>query len=564
MQIPLHQFEQHIDEAILKRGMAYFKNRQVHPPEEITSGQYEAIVEGSEDYTVRMNIQNRVVREYSCTCPYDLGPVCKHVVAVLFYLQQDELGLEAFSKKKKADTKPAKRKTVADRVDDLLEKIPHDELKQFVRNNVADNSSFRNLFLSSYAHLTEGESLSFYRKQVKSILQTAKGRGGFIEWSQARYVGKQAHDLLNTAYKHEENQNYRSAIFICCAVLDEMTGALQYADDSNGDIGGPLNDASGLLSEISQKQLPEDIRFELFCYCISAFEKNIFSGWDWHLGMLSIASQVARTDEEMQKLLALIDQPRDSEYERQESQQIKFYLLQKFKGQEEAARFMEQHLSNPSLRAAAIQKAIDKKDFDKAIAIAQDGIKHDEKSKPGLVADWHDWLLRIAMQQGDKEKIILYARKLFVDSNRDKREYYQLMKTQVAPEQWTAFVEDLVRDIRKKSRWLDFGVLADIFISEAWWDRLLKLLRENPSLNHLEHYEKYLAKDYAKELAQMYAHGISESLSRQTGRNHYQTACRYLRRIIKLGEREIAQQMMDGFRTQYAQRKALMEELDRV
>ncbi len=564
MHIPLHQFEQHIDDAILKRGLAYFKNRQVNPPQEITAGQYEAIVEGSEDYTVRLNIQNGVVREFSCTCPYDLGPVCKHVAAVIFYLQQEELGIEAGAKKKRAGAKPAKRKTVADRVDELLEKIPHDELKQFVRENAAGNSSFRNLFLSSFARLTDGESLAFYKKQIKSILRAAGGRGGFIEWSRVRYVGKQVHDLMMTARKHAESQNYRSAIYICCAVLEEMTEALQFADDSNGDIGGPIEEAYGLLLEISQQQLPEDIRLELFSYCTSAFEKNIFSGWDWHLVMLSIASQVAETDAEVQQLISLLDKPGRSEYEQANAQEIKFHLLQKFKGPDEAARFMEQHLSNPSLRKIAIQIAIDEKDFDKAIALAQDGVKQDEKDKPGLANEWQDWLLRIAMQQQDKEKIIHYARKLFTDSIRDKREYYRLMKTHVPPEQWSAFVEDLIRDIRKKSRWLDVHALADIYISEAWWSRLLALLGESPSLQQIGHYETYLAKDYGKELAEMYASGISGLLKQHTGRNHYQSACRYLRRIIKLGERETANDLIKSYRLQYAQRKALMEELDKV
>lgn len=46
MQIPLEQFEQYIDETILKRGLFYFKKRRVSQVEEISSGEYEAIVDG--------------------------------------------------------------------------------------------------------------------------------------------------------------------------------------------------------------------------------------------------------------------------------------------------------------------------------------------------------------------------------------------------------------------------------------------------------------------------------------------------------------------------------------
>ena len=95
MEIPLSHFEEYIDEPILKRGLSYFKKGFVHEPEEIRLGDYEAVVEGSEEYTVKLSIRNRVITEHSCDCSYEMGPVCKHVAAVIFYLEQEELGLRA-------------------------------------------------------------------------------------------------------------------------------------------------------------------------------------------------------------------------------------------------------------------------------------------------------------------------------------------------------------------------------------------------------------------------------------------------------------------------------------
>ena len=149
MQIPFNQFEQYIDETILNRGLSYFKKGHVHEPEEISPGEYETIVEGTEDYTVQLTLKNGIITEYVCDCPYDMGPVCKHVVAVIFYLQQDELELNKKTQRAKTDqnSKPAKRKTVAQQVDELLEKATHDELKQFIREKASANAPFRNLFL---------------------------------------------------------------------------------------------------------------------------------------------------------------------------------------------------------------------------------------------------------------------------------------------------------------------------------------------------------------------------------------------------------------------------------
>ena len=95
MKIPLSEFEQHVDETILKRGLKYFKGGLVREPDELSSGEFEFIVRGTEEYTVRMRLKDNVLVDQVCSCPYDLGPVCKHVAACLFFLQQEELGLPA-------------------------------------------------------------------------------------------------------------------------------------------------------------------------------------------------------------------------------------------------------------------------------------------------------------------------------------------------------------------------------------------------------------------------------------------------------------------------------------
>ena len=89
MKIPLNSFEQLIDETILKRGLEYFEQGYVSEFTAIASDEFEAIVEGNEDYTVNLIIENDIVVSHSCTCPYDFGPVCKHEVALLFYILQN-------------------------------------------------------------------------------------------------------------------------------------------------------------------------------------------------------------------------------------------------------------------------------------------------------------------------------------------------------------------------------------------------------------------------------------------------------------------------------------------
>lgn len=91
MKIPLNEFEKFIDVKILRRGLSYFNNGAVNDFAEISTGEYEATVYGAEEYTIRLGIKDNVIIEHFCDCPYNLGPVCKHIVAVIFHLQRDEL-----------------------------------------------------------------------------------------------------------------------------------------------------------------------------------------------------------------------------------------------------------------------------------------------------------------------------------------------------------------------------------------------------------------------------------------------------------------------------------------
>jgi uncharacterized Zn finger protein len=566
MQIPLTQFEQYIDETILKRGLRYFKNGQVHEPEEISPGVYEAIVEGTEDYTVQLTLKNGMITEYVCDCPYDFGPVCKHVAAVIFYLQQDELELGNKTKRAKTSqtSKPAKRKTVAEQVDELLEKVTHAELKQFVREQVSQNAQFRNLFLSSFAQHNSNESKELYVKQVKSILKTASDRDGFIDWSAAKLVGIAVDNLLESARKQIDNCNYKSAVFICTAVMEQMTEALQYADDSNGEIGGRIDAAYEMLYNIAQEQSSEEIRKLIIEYCFTSFDKQIYSGWDWHIGILRLAALLLKTEEETERIFKQIDKAQRSDYEMEKAQNIKYEILLKTKGENAAEKYLEQNITNSKLRRVAIQKALEKRDFEKAASLAENGVSYDLKDRPGLAKEWYDWLLKIAQAQNDSEKIIEYARLLFIDNFRNEQDYYMIMKQQVKPEEWNAFVEAVIQDITTKKRWLDIGLIASIFIKEEWWNRLLELVKKSPDLNTIDRYEKHLSKNYSKEIIELYANGILNYMKNSMGRDHYQNACRYIRKIIKMGGRDKANGIISYLRAEYPKRKALMEELDRV
>lgn len=570
MEIPLSHFEEYIDEPILKRGLSYFKNGFVHEPEEIRPGDYEAVVEGSEDYTVKLSISNGVITEHSCDCPYDMGPVCKHVAAVVFYLEQEELGLTQSTKKgstkkaKASSSKPSKRKTLAQQVDDLLGKVTHDELILFVRNQAANDSLFRDSLLASFAQYNPNESKALYTKQVKTLIKVARGKYGFLDSSGAEYVSNELSSMLGLANHYIRKGNHKSAFFICTAIMDELISALEYADDMDGNLTETIYDAFDTLATIAQEDPPEEVRKLILKYCLTSFSKRSFSGWDWHLNFLRLAAYTLSTDSEMEELFKRIAAiPKSSEYEVKKAQEIQYDVLLKRKGESVAQRYLEQNIYNPSFRARAIQDALDQKDYEKATALANDGIEQDS-GYPGLIIDWYDWLLKIAESQKDTERIILYARHLLLESHNPKRDYYQILKEIVPSEEWTNFVEAIVQEAMERKPYYRTDLVASIFIREEWWSRLLDLVKKEYTLDQLAKYEKLLAQHFPSELADLYAERIIRYVENHVGRSHYRTACKYIRKMIKLGAREKADEVISQLRQTHYRKKALMEELDNV
>lgn len=560
MNIPLSEFEQIIDETILKRGLSYFKNGYVTDFAELSNGEYEANVSGTEEYTVRLKIKNNIIVEHNCDCPYDMGPVCKHIVATIFYLKQDELNL---NQQNASLPKKKERKSVEQQLKDVLKKVSHNELKEFIKEQSKIDKKFRNLFLSNFAHLNESQSKEFYQRQIRSIVNSATDRHGFIGWHEMKYLEQGIDPIIAVSDKQFESGNYINTFYICTALMEEMTEAIQFSDDSNGVLGGIIDSSYEILYDIATKDISEEFRTNFYNYCITAFKKRLFSGWDWHIGILQIAYELSRSENDADIIIKCLDTI-NGDYERERAQSFKLDIITKYKGKEEVQKFIEKHITNSTIRNNEIAKAIENKEFEKAIKLSKDGIEYDKIDKPGLVKDWYNWLLKIAQLQNDNPKIIEYARFLFIDNFMPKEDYYEILKQNVAQNIWNEFLEEIITEITPKGGWKYTELVRKIFIKERWWDRLFLMLKESVSLQNIENNEQYLSKDYSQELIQLYSERLLKYMERNMGRNHYQTVCRYLRRMKKLGGNEKVNELVEYFRKTYPKRKALLDELNRV
>lgn len=82
MSIKLENFEEDVHFLITERGKEYFDANQVMMLKQTLDG-WTAVIDGSETYQVLL-VGHDVITDWHCTCPFEHGPVCKHVAAVFF------------------------------------------------------------------------------------------------------------------------------------------------------------------------------------------------------------------------------------------------------------------------------------------------------------------------------------------------------------------------------------------------------------------------------------------------------------------------------------------------
>lgn len=87
MSIRLEDFEEDVHILITERGKEYFDANQVLMLRQTMDG-WSAVIEGSETYQVLLEGHD-VITGWHCTCPFEHGPVCKHVAAVMYAAREN-------------------------------------------------------------------------------------------------------------------------------------------------------------------------------------------------------------------------------------------------------------------------------------------------------------------------------------------------------------------------------------------------------------------------------------------------------------------------------------------
>lgn len=557
--LPFPDFENHIDPVILQRGKAYFEEETVYDLHKSTKGIWTASVMGSELYRVKITQQKEHITDWQCTCPYDGGPVCKHVAAVLYAMKEEK----SFAESEVIESKTNNKKTSTPSIEATIKKLSAKELKEALLYACRQYPQLRYELVARFAS-AGSNSKETVRTTIKQALQKALDRYGYMRSDKAAGLKRTANNFLQRAGADLQKEYYGNAADTLLALIEAVVPAMERADDSSGILSSIIEEAFGLLSGLVTATLPPQLSDELFTYCLKAFEHKMYSGWDgqWNWPYLAIA--LMQTHAEAEQLLTLLDKhiPKETgswsdNFLAERIARIKLAVYEKIYP-DKVVSFIERNLSFSSFRESAVRTAVNNSDFEKAKKLCNEGIKlASEKRLPGLVNRWYEWLLVIAQKQNNQKAIIETAEYL-LDNSGERIQYYKLLQSILPQNEWPARRKHYITLLQRNHAIDD---LMHIFIEEGDGNALEQLLTQVASLDLLSLYQKPLFEKFPDKMEALLPKLIYPYMEQSTGRSHYKKVAGLLKEAKKKPGIDYVTPIALKLRTLYPSRRALLDEL---
>lgn len=570
MFLTLANFKQQIDSAILQRGRQYHFGGHVVELEEVDDGVWSALVEGTDPYNVDIAREEDGALSYECTCPYDLGPVCKHVVAVLYAIEESFPEYASATPKKPRK----KRQTRDEKVLEILNGQSHEDLVALLLEAARNDRQLANLILARYG--ARGSDQKLYSRMVKDALNLGKGPYGFIDYRGSDRAAKGIRSILKHAEDFLLQGEPTQAIPILKAVIESTVPAIEHADDSNGGLSSCISLAFDFLDR-AIAMLSPDGRGPLFAYCMAEALDEKYIGWDWGWNLAEVAAKMVHTPEQRNALFTTVDRmaadrrlhrneiraniypgPKDIDFPDHDAEyadEIKLMVIERLDGPNAVEGFLKARVNLPRFRQTLVQFCIEQGNLAEAKRLCNEYVEIADSRLPGIQLQFQVLLLEIAQKENDITSVLQRARVLFLRTG--EFAYYDLLKELTAADEWENSLQQLVRELKGKR---SGHVLPEIYLREEKWDELLAAIQEGPP-GAVDAYRKHLEPRFPAALCDIYERLALATLSAKANRQGYQLACQYLRRMSKLGQKERVDTLVRTLREKFRNRPALLDEL---
>ncbi len=536
-------FEHLFRDHILQRGYDYFQNGAVCNLKRDTN-QIWAVVQGSENYDVYVELKDDSIASLDCTCPYfQDSHNCKHLAAVFYALEEgdSELGV-------RSDLSLSL---------EILESLPPEDMREILGRELEFNEDLRTRFLSMYQEPGRSNE-SLLLREIDSVFRFHLGSAGYIEYDEVDAFSSDVHGIISSIKNLVDEEKYESAFTLAWRLVNQVSTVA--IDDSLGTTTWIMGELIDIVKRILDEG-PDFLHQVIFGWLCSGLEEGMFH--DHSSQWTDVLMIYFSAEDQLHKKLALINEKlqhfEGSRLSRRTPMYI-YWLGHKLKTlwglgyEEEANRLFGNNSDLPEIWLLMMERHLRYGEDQKAVWLLQEG-KDRFRDNLGMVDRYSCELMKIYRRQGDRHDLRREGLFRVLQSAPGRLDAYLEYKSMVPPQEWPGERDYILYRLREK------GVdLKSIYAKEELWADLLVSLQEKSLPWDLDLYEKLLKDTFPEEIRDLLVRRVIESATLARGRKHYARINDELQRIEEYpGGTAIVEELREKWTKQYKNRPAMME-----
>ncbi len=583
----LDTFEKALSEAIKKKAHTFFIQKKVDELEQ-TGDKWVAFVrEKDQDFDVTVTIKNKTILNHSCDCECS-DSLCEHVAALLYAVQAHTEGTK--SKTKTAKTviekaakpkKPAKPETFTE----LLEKVPADELRAFLKTNFARNKDFKSLFMACFTASTssvEGGREKFLAL-VENTMKIGLDRNGYADWQGVKKMIKPFKMLVTQGKAMLAKGEYMDAAYMGEALMLKITEKLNNVYDVN-DISECAGNGLELMAAVFETNAPQNLKDTIWNTLLEMSSHQMYFtysnlGYDIYEKLLVYADDNRKEEAFIttttRRLVELKMSDESENAYLYTSKKLTLIQLRLYKNRGNilaAQKIIAENLDIYEMREIQVDLLIDAKKYAEAKQLILNHLQGTGQNQKSIafIASWKT-LLRIAQIENNQPEIRRLTKALWEKSPQTLF-YYRLYKNTFLPSEWVKKTESIIENHQKFKK--DYTY---ILVEEQQWATLLErvtaLAQETQyeyvwggnNYDVIEKFDQYLLPLFPEKLTELYKEYIYKNALSATDRSAYHSVTLKLKRLANYpNQNETAQALAKALKEKYANRPAFVSELDNI
>lgn len=549
MKFTLEQIRSLCTESSFERGWEYFRQGRVVKLER-SENLITAVVSGTDEYHVEVNIHRQDV-EASCTCPYDWGGCCKHIVATLLTVCETDDELR---------TREEKRES---RLGVTLDKLSLNELKGFVLSELKRDSYLRERFMIHFSDKSSKPlSLHDYKREIEYLYLEMGGVDGFIR--HGKYIDFSPG--LDVARRFEEKGNVKQAATIYRALCEVIAENMDRVDDSDGHYADEFAASlTGLVNCMNGMKRPApggkraDVEY-LFQKYIEGKPDYFREHYAWAL------REICRSRNDLRYWQGLLqphlpeDLPNDTEivdyYLAKDLLMMQLDILSSLNERDKMYGLFDKYYRRDHEFCSLYVTWLDENgNREQAIRIAEEGLTLFPTHLTRKLRRFLDRFYRNHAPDKQKENLLaLFA----LDG---KWEDYGTLKELCSEEEWKTMIPTIVEKL-EGGRLAHPGLTIQIYLREGMFDDALEIVLAQKSLAGLAQYHDDLAPRYPDRYFEAYTKLIVPFADSGMGRGHYFQIVQYLKKMKEIRGHELETvKIVEFLKQRYDRRPAFQDEL---